>query len=502
MITRTEYAALGAGLMLGGLCALGAAWIVDAAVFETKNSPYDARVTLTEAGFEPRIVEVREGESVLFVSETGSHFWPASNIHPHHSIYPSFDPRRPLAPDEEWSFTFSRAGQWVFHDHLRAHHTGMVIVRGDEAVPLAEICASSSVGEAMQCWSILITEALREDGLDAAFDTVQHLHATYPAFAAACHNFTHDLGLLAFEKYGDDVPLSVKTGYCNDGFYHGYMEGFLTEHQDPQDARTFCDRVGRLFGSTYPSAINQCNHGIGHGTVEYLLHTRSDLWGDPLQVMNLAMDVCAQTQSDTTERFRCASGAYSVLGDWMLLQEEYAETYLPLDESAFWICEESKERWGKDGCVWEFAKRVARRMLGEQAASLSIIEAAGRKVADGAFTARAIRSVADGIGQGDVASAGAVDSVALCRVLSTDEMHHACIRGLVDGLFHAGLPGQEVDAAARFCLSGELSKDERRVCAEGLIERARTSFDPTQTLRACALLSNAVPEISALCTLQ
>jgi plastocyanin len=85
-------------------------------------------IALTETGFEPQDVRIRVGDSVTFVATIGKQFWPASNLHPDHSIYPDFDPKRPLRPDESWTFVFEKAGEWRYHDHLRSYFVGTIYV--------------------------------------------------------------------------------------------------------------------------------------------------------------------------------------------------------------------------------------------------------------------------------------------------------------------------------------------------------------------------------------
>lgn len=87
-----------------------------------------ARIVLSENGFEPSEVTIKKGGTVTFTNTTERPFWPASNLHPTHGIYPEFDPLRPLKPDEEWSFTFDRIGAHNFHDHIRAYFFGKIYV--------------------------------------------------------------------------------------------------------------------------------------------------------------------------------------------------------------------------------------------------------------------------------------------------------------------------------------------------------------------------------------
>ena len=444
-------------------------------------------IVLTNSGFDPQIVTIAQGDTVVFSSNTGKHFWPASNIHPYHSIYPEFDPRRPLSPEEQWIFTFNKPGQWLFHDHLSSQFTGAIIVAPSPGTSLGE--CDETEPNAQECWNISITQTFWENGLDAAFDEMSRIHDLNPTFASACHNFTHDIGLLAFSRYGDDVPITEKTSYCNDGFYHGYMEGFLTEYQDPHVAREFCDEVEETIGDIYSLAFHQCNHGIGHGTTEYLLHTRSDLWGHPIEIIKIGIDFCDATNDTEEDKFRCASGAYSVLGDWMLLQENYEQKFLPLDERGFWICEEAQNEWAVDGCIWELSKRIVRRMQEDETEALHVVENAGRYVRGGAYTSRAVRSVADGIGQKSVANKDS-NPFSICSIFEEKELLNACLVGISDGLYHAGPPGREAEYTANKCLSSGLNTDQKLMCANNLIERIRLSAHSEKIVDICQLFSD------------
>ncbi len=85
-------------------------------------------VLLTDGGFEPREIYIAAGDTITFSTNRNREFWPASNLHPQHDIYPEFDPERPLAPTEKWSFSFPRKGTFGYHDHLRAYFNGVIYV--------------------------------------------------------------------------------------------------------------------------------------------------------------------------------------------------------------------------------------------------------------------------------------------------------------------------------------------------------------------------------------
>ena len=112
---NVTYLAIGNGTQVGG------------GVLNADFSP-DVVIIRNNEGYEPADVSVRVGDTVMFKNDSDSFHWPASNVHPTHSIYSDFDPREPVAPGDTWSFTFTRAGTWGFHDHIRANLTGRIVV--------------------------------------------------------------------------------------------------------------------------------------------------------------------------------------------------------------------------------------------------------------------------------------------------------------------------------------------------------------------------------------
>lgn len=85
-------------------------------------------VTLTDQGYVPSLFTIAEGTEVVFSTERTSPHWPASNLHPTHEQYPEFDPGKPVAAGETWSFVFTELGAWHFHDHIRSYYTGTIHV--------------------------------------------------------------------------------------------------------------------------------------------------------------------------------------------------------------------------------------------------------------------------------------------------------------------------------------------------------------------------------------
>ncbi|TSC87248.1 MAG: Uncharacterized protein G01um10148_353 [Parcubacteria group bacterium Gr01-1014_8] len=104
--------------------------VVTSVLYLKKGDVQDVRkqIILEQQGFQPSELTVKKGSTVTFTTTAARQFWPASNLHPSHDIYPDFDAKRPLESDEVWSFTFNTAGDWPFHDHIRSYYVGVVHV--------------------------------------------------------------------------------------------------------------------------------------------------------------------------------------------------------------------------------------------------------------------------------------------------------------------------------------------------------------------------------------
>ena len=97
-------------------------------------------IKITSSGFEPKMLTVKTGTTVTFVNEDSNKHWPASAMHPTHTVYPGsdikkcgtdaeiFDACHGLKQGESFSFTFKEKGSWNYHDHLRSSSTGKITV--------------------------------------------------------------------------------------------------------------------------------------------------------------------------------------------------------------------------------------------------------------------------------------------------------------------------------------------------------------------------------------
>lgn len=96
---------------------------------ETQTAPErEMFVRYTNIGFLPKTITIEEGTTVTFTNESTGGLWVASDNHPSHSILPGFDQKETVSTGGTYSYTFTKAGSWGFHNHMRPEHEGIVFV--------------------------------------------------------------------------------------------------------------------------------------------------------------------------------------------------------------------------------------------------------------------------------------------------------------------------------------------------------------------------------------
>ncbi|MBI2449191.1 cupredoxin domain-containing protein [Candidatus Pacearchaeota archaeon] len=107
---------------------------------ESETTPQTFTIEITSAGFSPKTLEIKQGDTVVFLNKDTSQHWTASAQHPTHKVYPEstgkcpviggsdFDACKGLKQGESFSFVFNVKGSWNYHDHLNPGLFGTIIV--------------------------------------------------------------------------------------------------------------------------------------------------------------------------------------------------------------------------------------------------------------------------------------------------------------------------------------------------------------------------------------
>lgn len=85
-------------------------------------------VTYGDSGFAPSTITVKVGTEVTWKNDGNKMMWVASAVHPTHQELPGFDQLQAVGNGGSYSYTFTGAGTWKYHNHVAAGDTGMVVV--------------------------------------------------------------------------------------------------------------------------------------------------------------------------------------------------------------------------------------------------------------------------------------------------------------------------------------------------------------------------------------
>ena len=263
-------------------------------------------IKMTDNGFEPAEATIPAEATVVFMNAGTSPHWPASNIHPTHSVYPGsgiekcgtdeesqiFDACGGVPRGKTYAFTFTHPGEWRFHDHLNPTRTGTVIVTG-KAEPRINVAPSTwqrmkdsfgslirrvrralSPGSASSDISKIDMFELVKDNTALVNDVhdfggkalmIRLIEQSKGGSVQDCHQEAHKLGRAAYEVQGKEA-FKEGDSSCHSGFYHGAMESFLRERGTSNLAASIKD-VCDSFKTSFSRF--ECLHGVGHGLLAY-----------------------------------------------------------------------------------------------------------------------------------------------------------------------------------------------------------------------------------------
>jgi len=409
-------------------------------------------IELRKNGFFPKQLAIRQGETVTFISQTDKPFWPASNVHPSHMLYPEFDPKKPVSA---WQFTFDRAGKWRFHDHISPEFTGAIIVLGEKNATCTQ----------EQCWDEALSAALETKGVTGAFEVFSHLYKTDPDFVTSgCHTHAHRVGDMFYEAYASKlktlagIDLPPETVSCGYGFFHGLFEHFFRKHPNIALVQTICDDLDRRYGETIPLIRINCFHGAGHG----LIADPPDpaLWENISEIIRQPLTLCEEISEFPWEQEACMDGVFNIVANWMA---ENKYTMSLNEKDPFWLCKTLLAP-AKESCYYELIMVMTPY---ENRDLVAITNTYIVPIGEKHIEELVEFSLAAAFMQRDVALPTHEHLLMSCRKIPV-YLKKSCIEGIVNGFKAHGEPGKEKEQALAFCENSELTLEERNICLEYL----------------------------------
>lgn len=271
-----------------------------------------AVIEMVPDGFIPSEITIDVNSSVIFINKDKELRWPASNVHPTHNIYPEFDPKKPIAPQESWAFKPKKVGEWKFHDHLFPHMRGVLTVIDEEGSDakileketqpvlntlivrlkdsinnffnkIKNLFAKKTLNQQVQlpnkeefkklsydAQSKELKKIAQRGDATNAWKYVQDVFKGDGGSSGNIHDLAHLSGLLIYEKNGFEgiKDCSVQFAF---GCYHGFLDkAFAKNLGHLLDAENACLKLNSRQGAIEGPAAS-CIHGIGHGVASYYL---------------------------------------------------------------------------------------------------------------------------------------------------------------------------------------------------------------------------------------
>ncbi len=446
---------------------VSAAW-----VFLFKGMVMGARrvIELRKNGYYPKSLTIRVGETVTFVSQTGKPFWPASNVHPSHGLYPQFDPLKPVSPDTPWQFTFDRPGKWRFHDHIAPEFTGTIFVLPQgkttiDALPCQEKNIDLTVKE--QCWEDELGDALETKGIKAAFTEFVRLYQTDADFVTTgCHVHAHRIGDKFYETYASGlqtlagIELPPETMSCGYGFFHGLFEHFFRKHPNIALARSVCEDLDKRYSKTIPLIRINCFHGAGHGLIADPPDPAS--WGKPQDLVGKPLSLCESISPVESEAYACMDGVFNVVSSWM----GDAKYGMSIDmKNPFWLCKTLKSTQ-QESCYYE---QIMVMSEFDNRNMTTITNKYITPIVNKDIANRVMFSLAASLMQKDVVLPDQTHMIRACRSVP-GYLQKSCLEGVVNGFKGHGEPGKEYVKMLAFCQNSLLTRVERDTCYLSLID--------------------------------
>lgn len=431
--------------------------------------------------FSPAELTVIHGDTVVFVNKSDTSFWPASNLHPSHLVWSEFDPKKPIEAGESWSFTFTKEGEWGYHDHIKSTIKGKIIVLAKDGETIAGGCEDGQ--NKQKCWETSILDALEEGGVDRAFDVFTSLYDSDQEFANSCHSFVHLIGERSYDQFvnHEEFKLSPKTQFCGYGFFHGFMETLLIQSGDIELSREFCAHVDATLSKETPSAWKACYHGIGHGAID---GGDPRDWGNALALVEPGLALCDQIGITEFEKHLCGTGVFNGIavafdsGDYGLTASK---------ENVFDLCESLPDPLYKPGCYDQMNTLIFALADQDVTEALALINTMKERE----FFENALSSLASTFGRPDMTQEDFDDLIQSCGQIEQPS-RGSCIGGFATGLVEYGSPGEEYVVAMDFCRSKGLGDLEKEQCFNSVVLNSTFIFPEEKIQDICNLVAEEV----------
>ncbi len=337
----------------------------------------------------------------------------------------------------------------------------------------------------VDCWLEVARGEFDTGGAPEAFKVFEFVYENYDSFAnSGCHRHAHRIGDMAY--YSDylktkditkmNFPKEAKA--CGYGFYHGFFEHLIQDTPDVAFVTETCEYLRENIEDVAPAIAQTCYHGSGHGFVFAQTDTlvEESQWSFDA-FTEKPLDQCESLPKATEREIsECRQGVYNVIVDWMS-DEEYRLSYNT--DAPFAICDTTspKRKWD---CYYEMSQKLDGLSGLDPQKMVSIVE----KIDSVDLQELAIAVGVAGIVQQNPQGTQS-ELLTSCQGITRIGLRNKCISGIVGGLVEHTTPGSEYRGAIEFCELPQLTKDDKNICYENLLQKLQRFKTNTEIEQMC-----------------
>lgn len=470
-------------VFLGLVVVVGAVVVLVTRAGSPEATSLYAVIFTDDDGFQPTVIGIGRGDTVVFVNASNDDFWPASNIHPTHGIRPEFDPLQPIPPGQAWMHTFDEPGAWAYHDHLDPVEGGLVSVTGippDDLEPLViEMPDTEFVSLPPDAATAHIAIYTDDQQLERFIErygpagTLRVLKQIELNTNGYCHDRAHKAGSISYELFGPAAFVLV-SHECQSGGIHGATEALFADRGTANlvdDIAALCD------GTINPFIRYQCFHGSGHGLMAWTNYSLP-------HTLALCDSIPLSLQGNDYDRQSCYAGVYmeNVVGGLSGLTGHYS-AYLR-DNDPIYPCDIVEIKY-QPACYFYQTSHMARVLDYDMVAVAALCTEAPKDSQTKCFGSYGRDAAAFTFSSDDPETAAD-----LCGNAEAEDHIIACVQGAAQNLLWEETNSERsVAFCALFDADPQISQRIRDACYITITERASNVFSTQDKLnRFCSSL--------------
>lgn len=314
-----------------------------------------------------------------------------------------------------------------------------------------------------ECWLKAVDTTINYGGPNEAFLLVSDLYKKESSFGNSCHAIAHRIGETTYTYFskGKFVDIPKNAGFCDFGFYHGFMEFLVSKGGNLNEARKFCDQVEQqsLRKKLSPNSVFSCYHGIGHGTFE--VHNPT-IWGNEKAMINPALKLCEKVSGTPKQLEICYSGVFNAL------QTAYVNHLYKLslnERDPLSICRQYNKT-AQSVCYPEMAFAYIMIKNYDFPKAAKFIEG----MSDENYAESTMYNISsEFLGKRRTAQNDYSKEIGYCNSLNNN-FKNICIKGIAYGLLANGEPKSSYLKALLVCNSNLLDNEEKLACYKQLTD--------------------------------